>query len=151
MIPGILTPPYSPPTAGKTSLEIPAASPAQMFPLLPFSPKTAGQICAKIVPHAPFRGAGGKVFGVLTAARPSANIRDKPRPHGPGPANRPRRDSSGVTHSTVQSAQRKTHSTVQIAQTEKSLRKSLDRRIQPCYDATIPSGTVECKPPGIEP
>ena len=27
-------------------------------------------------------------MGVLTAARPSANIRDKPRPHGPGPANR---------------------------------------------------------------
>ena len=42
----------------------------------------------KKFPTPPFRGAGGKVFGVLTAARPSANIRDKPRPHGPGPANR---------------------------------------------------------------
>ena len=41
----------------------------------------------KKFPTPPFRGAGGKVFGVLTAARPSANIRDKPRPHGPGPAN----------------------------------------------------------------
>ena len=27
-------------------------------------------------------------MGVLTAARPSATMRDKPRPHGPGPANR---------------------------------------------------------------
>ena len=42
----------------------------------------------KKFPTPPFRGAGGKVFGGLTAARPSANIRDKPRPHGPGPANR---------------------------------------------------------------
>lgn len=30
----------------------------------------------------------GTVLGVLTAARPSANIRGKPRPHGPGPAHR---------------------------------------------------------------
>ena len=45
-------------------------------------------LCKKSSPRPPFRGAGGKVLGVLTAARPSANIRDKPRPHGPGPANR---------------------------------------------------------------
>lgn len=39
-------------------------------------------------------------MGVLTAARPSANIRDKPRPHGPGPANRrkaSRREGGNVT------------------------------------------------------
>lgn len=97
----------------------------------------------------PFRGAGGKVFGVLTAARPSANIRDKPRPDGHGPAAPPQAAKVKRTHSTVQSAQRKAHSTVQITQTEKSLRKSLDSRIQPCYDSTIPSGTVECKPPDL--
>ncbi|WP_161843694.1 hypothetical protein [Pseudoflavonifractor sp. 524-17] len=49
----------------------------------------------------------------------------------------------------MQSAQRETHSTVQIAQTENFLEKSLDSRIQPCYDATIPGGTVECKPPNL--
>ena len=57
----------------------------------------------------------------------------RPRPGGPPQAQKTKR----------------THSTVQIAQTEKSLRKSLDSRIQPCYDATIPSGTVECKPPDL--
>lgn len=85
------------------------------------SQKQPANFVQKKFPTPPLRGAGGKVFGGLTAARPSANIRDKPRPHGPGPTNRPKRDSSGGTHSTVQSAQRKTHSTVQIAQTEKSL------------------------------
>ena len=72
-------------------------------------------------------------------------------PDDTGPATRPSAAQFKRAHSTVRDAQSKVHSTVQLAQTEKTLRKSLDSRIQPCYDATIPGGTVECKPPEPEP
>ena len=62
LLPGILTPPYSPPTAGKSSLEIPGASLPQMFPILPISPKNAQKSWAKIIPQSPLKGDVGNGF-----------------------------------------------------------------------------------------
>lgn len=59
----------------------------------------------------------------MTAARPSATMRDKPRPHGPGPANR--RPPGGVQKGEVNV---NTPSTAEllVQQTEKATRLSVE-------------------------
>lgn len=69
LFPGILTPPYSPPTAGKNSLEILEATEPQKFPLSPFLPKTARKFWLKIIPQSPLKGDVGNGFRGIDGAK----------------------------------------------------------------------------------
>ena len=62
LFPGILTPPYSPPTAGKNSLEILEAIAPQKFPPLPFSPKNTPDFLCKNNSPVPPKGGRGERF-----------------------------------------------------------------------------------------
>lgn len=75
-------------------------------------------------------------MGVLTAARPSANIRDKPRPHGPGPANR--RHPGGVQKGEV-TMTTPTTAELLVQQTERATRlddklREINRLAAECKD-----------------
>ena len=69
LFPGILTPPYSPPTSGKNSLEILEATAPRKFPLSPFLPKTARKFWLKIIPQSPLKGDVGNGFGGIDGAK----------------------------------------------------------------------------------
>ena len=91
LFPGILTPPYSPPTAGKNSLEILEAIAPGKFPLLPFSPKTARKFWAKIIPQSPLKGDVGNGFrgvdgGKIRGYHSGQAKAERPRPSEPAQA-----------------------------------------------------------------
>lgn len=90
LLPGIFTPPYSPPTAGKNLLEILEAVAPRKFPLSPFSPKIARKFWAKIIPQSPLKGDvwngfggidGGAAIGYHAGQAQAA----RPRPSEPPP------------------------------------------------------------------
>lgn len=94
----------------------------RLFPVK--SPKNSPQIlCKKSSPRPPLGGLGERFSGGLTAARPSANIRDKPRPHGPGPANR--RHPGGVQKGEV-NVNTPNVAELLVQQTEKATRLAVE-------------------------